>query len=93
MLFLCIIIGFVLRTANVLPKDAGKVMAKLITWVFYPALSFTTMANYCTVDKLGQNITYILLCCCGVAIALGIAIPVGSLLAKRKPSEIGRAHV
>ena len=89
MLFLCIIIGFALRAANILPKDAGKVMAKLITWVFYPALSFTTMANYCTVDKLGQNITYILLCCCGVAIALGIAIPVGSLLAKRKPSEKG----
>ena len=88
-LFLCIAIGFILRAANILPKDAGKVMAKLITWVFYPALSFTTMASYCTVDKLGQNITYILLCCCGVALALGISIPLGRLLAKRKPSEKG----
>ena len=89
MLFLCIIIGFALRAANVLPKDAGKVMAKLITWVFYPALSFTTMANYCTVDKLGKNITYILLCCFGVAIALSIAIPLARLLTKKKPSEKG----
>jgi predicted permease len=47
------------------------------------------MANFCTVDKLGQNITYILLCCCGVALALGISIPLGRLLARNKPSEKG----
>jgi predicted permease len=47
------------------------------------------MANYCTVDKLSQNLTYILLCCCGVAIALGIAIPLGRLLAGKRKSEKG----
>ena len=52
MLFLCIAIGFVLKSTGILSDDAGKTIAKLETWVFCPALSFITMAKYCTVKSL-----------------------------------------
>ena len=88
-LFLCIAVGFVLRKTELLPHDAGKVMAKLITWVFYPALCFTTMATYCTVQTLSTHATNILLSVCGVAIAMGIAIPLSHLFVREKSAERG----
>ena len=59
MLFICIVVGFVLCKTKILPENAGKVMAKLETWVFCPALSFYTMAYYCTVDNIGTHATNI----------------------------------
>ena len=37
-LFLCIAIGFVLIKTKILPESASKVMAKMETWIFFPAL-------------------------------------------------------
>ena len=89
MFFACIAVGFLLRKTSILPPDAGKVMAKLITWVFYPALSFTSMAKYCTPDKLGQNATNVLLSVCCVGVAMAIAIPLSRLFVKEKGMERG----
>ena len=88
-LFLCIAIGFVLRATDILPHDAGKVMAKLITWVFYPALCFTTMAKYCTVETLSKHATNLTLSVCGVALAMSIAIPLSHLFVREKCAERG----
>ena len=58
-LALCILIGYLLRRFSILPDNAGKVMAKLETWVFLPSLTFSTMVRYCTVDTLtvhGKNL-------------------------------------
>ena len=52
MLFICMAIGFILKATKILPDEASKVIAKLETWVFCPALSFITMAKYCTVKSL-----------------------------------------
>ncbi len=79
MLFLCIAIGFTVHKAHLLPSDAGKVMAKLLTWVFYPALSFMTMANYCTVDSLQTHATNILLSLFCVLLAVALATPLARL--------------
>lgn len=86
-LFFCIAIGFALRKADILPHDAGKVMAKLITWVFYPALSFTAMAKHCTVASLSTHATNIILSAFCVAAAMGIAFALAPLFVKEKGAE------
>ena len=88
-LFICITVGFIIRKANLLPENAGKVMAKLETWVFCPALSFSTMARYCTPESIGKHAINIILSVCGVTIALAIAIPLGCLFVKKKCPERG----
>ena len=53
-LFICIAVGYIANKTKILPENAGKVMAKLETWIFCPALSFSTINNrrnmYGTVD-------------------------------------------
>ena len=88
-LFICIAVGFIMRKANLLPENAGKVMAKMETWIFCPALSFSTMARYCTVDSLGTHTVNIILSACGVAVAIGMAIPLACLFIKKKCPERG----
>ena len=88
-LFICIAVGFTAKKAKLLPENAGKVMAKLETWIFCPALSFSTMARFCTVDSIGKHAVNILLSSCGVAIAMGIAIPLACVFIKKKCPERG----
>ena len=86
-LFFCIAIGFALRKADILPHNAGKVMAKLVTWVFYPALSFTAMAKHCTVSSLSTHATNITLSAFCVAAAMGISFALSPLFAREKGEE------
>lgn len=88
-LFICIAVGFIVRKANLLPENSGKVMAKMENWIFCPALSFSTMARYCTVDELGTHATNIILSACGVTLAIGMAIPLACLFIKKKCPERG----
>ena len=88
-LFLCIAVGFVLRKMQILPESAGKVMSKLEMYVFCPALSFITMAKYCTVETLSTHATNILFASCAMAIAIGLAIPLSAMLVKQKGSARG----
>ena len=88
-LFLCIAIGYILHKRKLLPENAGKVMAKLENWVFCPALSFTTMARFCTVNTLSShavNITFSIILC---SISMAIAIPCSKLFVKEKVYERG----
>ncbi|MBO7762578.1 MAG: AEC family transporter [Clostridia bacterium] len=88
-LFFCIVIGFLLRRTRLLPDNAGSTMAKLETWVFLPALSFTTMARYCTVDTLGTHATNILLSSAGVMLAILISLLAVRFFAKKDAPERG----
>ena len=88
-LMLCIAIGFGVHKTHLLPENAGKVMAKLLTWVFYPALSFMTMARNCTVETMKTHGTNMLLSACCVAVAMAIAIPLSRLFAKKGSYELG----
>ena len=88
-LFTCIAVGFILGKTKILPSNAGKVMAKLETYVFCPALSFSTMSQFCTVSSLGNHATNILLSCGAVALALGIAIPLSRVFVRAKSPERG----
>ena len=88
-LFICIAVGFIVKKADLLPENTGTVMAKLETWVFCPALSFSTMARYCTIKEIGTHSTNILLSAFGVALAVGMAIPLACLFIKKKCPERG----
>lgn len=89
MLFICIAVGFILNKCKILPDNAGKVMAKLETWVFCPALSFSTMATYCTINTISAHATNIFFGICCVAMCMAIAIPLGKVFVPEKSSERG----
>ena len=89
MLFLCIAVGFILKKTNILPENAGKVMAKLETWVFCPALSFSTMARFFTVDTISIHAGNIGVSIFSVALAMAIAIPLSKLFVKQASYERG----
>ena len=84
MLFLCIAVGFLARKTKILPENAGKVMAKLETWIFCPALGFVTMATRFTVTELVENAQNLLLSCLIAALAMGLAIFLARFFVKDK---------
>lgn len=88
-LFLCIAIGFSLKKTGLLPDNAGKVIAKLETWVFVPALNIMTMLRFCTVDTLTTHATNIILAGISVTLALGIAIFLSRFFVREKCAERG----
>ena len=83
-LFLCMAVGYVISKTGIMPKDSAAVLSKLETWVFCPALSFVTMAKYCTVESLGTYGINILLATISVSLAVGIAIPLSGLFSSDK---------
>lgn len=86
-LFICIAIGFVLRKTNLIPENSAKVMAKLENWAFVPALSFSTMATFFTIDSIGEHGTNMLFACLTVGICVAIAIPLSCVFVKQKCYE------
>jgi len=89
MLFTIIAIGFLLRKLKILPESAGKTMAKLETWIFCPALSFSTMVRYCTVETLSTHATNILLSLIALILAVFIGIFLSKLFVRKKCAERG----
>jgi len=89
MLFICIAVGFIAKKTNILPANTGPVLAKLETWIFCPALSFSTMATFCTVSSIKTHAVNILLSCFCVALGLTIAILLSFLFVKEKSPERG----
>lgn len=88
-LFLCMAIGFIACKTKILPDNSTKVMAKMETWIFCPALSFITMARNCTVARIGTHAVNIAISCILVAIALTISITISRFFVKTKSAERG----
>ena len=88
-LFSCIIIGFVLRKASIIPDEGSKVLSKVLVWVFYPALCFSSMARFFTVQTISIHTTNLLMTTVSLSIAIGIALPLSSLFVKGKVYELG----
>ena len=88
-LFLCIVIGFAVHRTHLLPENAGKVMAKMLTWIFYPALAFMTMATYCTVENIKEHAVHMALASFCVALAVAIALCLSRLFVPQKCYERG----
>lgn len=83
-LFLCIVIGFILKKTNILPENAGKAMSKLIAIVFYPALCFSSTARYFNVSTLKLHATNITVSIVGLCFSITIAILLSRLFVKEK---------
>ena len=88
-LFICIAVGFIAKKSKIFPENSGKIMAKLETWIFCPALSFRTMAKYCTVDTLSTHGLNILLSSFCVALAFVLAVFLGRIFVRTKCPERG----
>lgn len=88
-LFICIVIGFTLRATGILPESAGKVMSKLVTWVFAPALSFITLAKNCTVDTLSTHGANVLLSAAVLLLAVTCSILLTRLFVRQRSPERG----
>ncbi len=88
-MLLCIAVGYVLRQTKILSPDSGKVIAKLVTWVFAPALSFSTMAKNFTVSSLSTHGVNIGFSCFTIAVSMGIAILLSRLFVKEPSPERG----
>ncbi|MBE6644857.1 MAG: hypothetical protein E7612_05700 [Ruminococcaceae bacterium] len=88
-LFICMLIGFLLKKTNILPSNSSKIMSKLVVWVFYPALSFSTMARHFTLSTLKIHASNISMFLVGLAAAIGISILIAPLFVKEKCYERG----
>ncbi len=88
-LFICIAAGYILFKCKILPEGSGKVMAKMETWIFCPALNFMTMAYFCTIDAIGEHFINIILSSLGVILAIAISLVLSPLFVKEKGPERG----
>ena len=84
-LFLFMILGFALYKIKVLPDNSAKVMAKLETYLFAPALSIVSMLTV-TPDKIATHATNVLLVALAMLLALGLALIIAPLFVKDKLS-------
>ena len=88
-LALCILLGFLLRRFRILPDNAGKVMAKLETWVFLPALCFYTTSTYCTPKTIVTHSTNLIFSLVAMALAIGVAYLLIRLFCKKGDKNRG----
>lgn len=71
-LFLCIIIGYILAKAKLVPDDSATVLSKLEYYVFGPALTFNTLSKNCSLESIKSE--YILIFYCAIALLFSVAI-------------------
>lgn len=82
-MFLCIVIGYVLRVKKVLPENSGTVMSKLENYVFVPALVLSNFMTNCTVASLSENYVIVLYSLLALAVAILMAVPLAKLFQKK----------
>ncbi len=85
-LFICIVLGFALSKLKILPENASKVMAKLETYAFCPALSFYTMARNCTISNIGEHGINLILFSILVTVCVILSYALNGLFVKNKKS-------
>lgn len=83
-MFICILIGFILRKAWVLQDNAASVLSKLVLYVFLPAAMLSSFIRYCTVASLAAEYKLILYCCAALALEIIISIPLSKVFSKAK---------
>lgn len=88
-MFLFIAIGFAIKKLNILPDGSGKVLAKLETYVFFPALSFVTMAKNCTPSTITTHLINLIVSIVGVTLAIGASLLLSGFFVKEESMEKG----
>ncbi len=82
-MFLCIVIGFALKKANVMPDHSAKALSRIETYVLVPALILNNFMEYCTIEKLSKEYTNVICCIVLLAIAMPLGLLISKLLTKK----------
>lgn len=85
-LFIFIALGFILVKFKVLPENSSKVLAKLLTFAICPALSFSAMAKYFTINNFVEHFINLLLGSLSVGVALIVTFSIVGFFVKDKRS-------
>lgn len=81
-MLLCIIAGFVLSKAHILPSNAASVISKLETYILVPCVYLLNFMQYCTVASLAEKYDLVLYCILIVGIAIALAYALAGLFTK-----------
>ncbi len=82
MLFSLILFGYFLRKKQIVPDDTFKVLSKMETFVFVPALNLYNQMTNCTVKTFSENSVLILYGLGCILAAVLIAYPISKLFVK-----------
>ena len=83
-MFLCILVGFVLRKRKTAPENTATVLSKLEINVLLPALNLKTFLTYCTVESITSRWQMVLYGVVAVVLTMVMGIPLAKLFAKDK---------
>lgn len=86
-LFFFMAFGFFFAKLKKVGEDASNVLSKLCVNIFVPALSFSTMAECCTVKNLTEDKWMFLTGLCVLAVTLVIGIFVSKLFSKNRDTQ------
>ena len=88
MMLLLVSLGFILRKTKLLPDSTHSILSKLETYVFLPALNFSTQLKQCTPETFKQNSSLILYGALFLCIPIVLALTVPNLLIKKKKGDL-----
>lgn len=83
-MFLCILVGFVLRKVKAAPDNTATVLSKLEINVLLPALNLKTFLTYCTVESITARWQTVLFGVVATVLTTAMAIPLAKLFTKDK---------
>lgn len=72
-LFIFMLIGYILTKADIMPKEAPKVLSKLLVWVASPALYLKTFSTQFTPEKLSSYLSIIAVAIVSLAVTFSLA--------------------
>ena len=81
-MFICILVGFILRKCKAAPENTGTVLSKLVMSVFLPAQALDAFMRNCTFESIASQYQVVLYGAVAIVISLVIGIPLSCLFAK-----------
>ena len=81
-MFICILVGFILRKCKAAPENTGSVLSKLVMSVFLPAQALDAFMRNCTFESIASQYQVVLYGAVAIVISLVIGIPLSCLFSK-----------
>lgn len=87
MMFTLMLVGFLLRKKELVPQNAGTVMAKLENFILVPALSISNQITQCTIQNFKESSSLILYGLITVIIAIGLSCVIAKFVAGKNSDQ------
>lgn len=81
-LFSFILIGFILKTKNILPDTSGRTLSRLENGIFMPAVVINTFWNKCTAENISQKWIFLVYSTALLLTAIFLAFIISKFLTK-----------